>query len=94
MHVYELLTLFERDENDELTDQARMKNAERTLYNLQDKTMSLILDIEQILLSSTTNAVTAYALLEAYKNFDSISYETFLINYGKQIFRKLRNVDE
>lgn len=94
MHVYKLLALFEKDGNDQLTDNAKIKNLELSLNNLQDVTMKFILDIEQILLSSTTNSITTYALLKAYRNFDSISYDTFTINHGEQIYHKLRNSDE
>lgn len=90
MSIYDMTAMLERDDNDELTDGAKLKILEREIEVRDEKDGELKIMIENIIRASTTDPITIYALRAAYRQFDESSYNAFMFTHSKEISRNMR----
>lgn len=90
MNIYDMTAMLERNDNDELTDGAKLKILEREIEERDEKDGELKIMIENIIKASTTDPITIYALRAAYKQFDEASYNAFMLTHSQEIFKNMR----
>lgn len=90
MNIYDMTAMLERDENEELTETAKIKVLEREIEERDERDGELKIMIENIIKATTTDPITIYALRAAYRKFDEQSYNAFIFTHNREICKNMR----